>query len=296
MAIIQRSYTSEPGFTADFYKVRDFLIRINKDNLVTPNFTWGRWEWMFSLPYVNNDELHRIGIWEDNGIIVALATYEDDYGEAWFCIDPDYSYLKKDLVIYARDNIAKDGAIRISIDDKDIELQDVAASLNFIATTNKQFTSIIHLDQDLSYSLPTGFKLKSLQDECDIYLLHNVMWKGFGHEEDTPRTPQAMDMRKKSISGSDVRLDLNIFTRDKDMYTSYCGMWLLPNSYYALVEPVATHPNYRKLGLGKAAVLEAVSRCRDAGAKFAIVNTSKQFYYSIGFKPYSCETWWELRK
>jgi len=48
---------------------------------------------------------------------------------------------------------------------------------------------------------------------------------------------------------------------------SYCGMWQDSASQSALVEPVATDPAYRKIGLGKAAVLEAVRRCGTLGAK-----------------------------
>lgn len=58
------------------------------------------------------------------------------------------------------------------------------------------------------------------------------------------------------------------------------------------MEPVATDPDYRKLGLGKAAALEGVKRCRDLGAKVAFVGSSQQFYYNIGFRPYSTKTWW----
>ena len=38
-------------------------------------------------------------------------------------------------------------------------------------------------------------------------------------------------------------------------------------------------------GLGKAVVLEAVKRCGQMGAKTALVGSSQQFYYNIGFYP-----------
>ena len=70
-------------------------------------------------------------------------------------------------------------------------------------------------------------------------------------------------------------------------YASYCGMWYDPATAYALVEPVATDPDYRKLGLGKAAVLEGIRRCGALGATQAYVGSSQQFYYQIGFKHWS---------
>jgi predicted N-acetyltransferase YhbS len=70
-------------------------------------------------------------------------------------------------------------------------------------------------------------------------------------------------------------------------------MWYEPGTDYALVEPVATDPDYRLMGLGRAAVLEGVIRCGKLGAKRAYVGSSQQFYYNIGFYPAASGTWWE---
>ena len=104
-----RHYTNQMRFTADFQRVFDFLVRINRAKVNTPNFLWGRWEWMFSLPYLDTNCLSRIGIWEDGGQIVALATYESEIGEAYFCIDSAYGHLKAEMLDYARNNLCKEG-------------------------------------------------------------------------------------------------------------------------------------------------------------------------------------------
>jgi len=39
-------------------------------------------------------------------------------------------------------------------------------------------------------------------------------------------------------------------------YAAYCGMCVRPENRYGYVEPVATDPNYRRLRLGRTAVLE----------------------------------------
>ena len=76
MKAVFRNYTSQMRFTDDYNKVHEFLIRVNKQKPVSPNFHWGRWEWMFSLPYLDEESIHKIGIWEVSDTIVALATYE----------------------------------------------------------------------------------------------------------------------------------------------------------------------------------------------------------------------------
>jgi predicted N-acetyltransferase YhbS len=73
-------------------------------------------------------------------------------------------------------------------------------------------------------------------------------------------------------------------------------MWFDERSKTALVEPVATEPAYRKMGLGKAAVLEPIKRCGALGAERALVGSSQQFYYNIGFRPYATSTWWKEKE
>lgn len=61
---------------------------------------------------------------------------------------------------------------------------------------------------------------------------------------------------------------------------------------YAYSEPVATDPDYRRMGLGQAAVLEGLRRCGEQGAIVAYVESTQAFYQSMGFqKIYSQSKW-----
>ncbi len=72
-------------------------------------------------------------------------------------------------------------------------------------------------------------------------------------------------------------------------------MWYERVNGIAYVEPVATDPDYRRKGLGKAAVLDGIRRCGDVGATAAYVATDRQFYRSIGFKKrYVKNAWLKL--
>ena len=59
-----------------------------------------------------------------------------------------------------------------------------------------------------------------------------------------------------------------------------------------VVAPVAADPAYRKTGLGRAAVLEAVRRCGELGAARAYAGSSQQLYDRIGFRPFATSTAW----
>lgn len=291
-----RPYTSQLRFTDDFHRVRDFIQRVNKVEPVTPDFHWGRWEWMFSLPYLDDSALDRIGIWEDNGQIVALVTYESHLGEAFSVTDPHYNHLQRDLLIYARDHLAQDGQIRFIIPDGDRDFQRSARQLGYRPTTDKQEFAVIDITDDIQYTLRDRFKIVSLADDNDIWKYSRVLHKGFNHGDQPRTTPEEYERRKISLSGPHNNLDIKIAVQAPNgEFAAYCGMWYDPSSENALVEPVATDPAYRKMGLGKAAVLEGVIRCGKLGAKRAYVGSSQQFYYNIGFDPLGTNTWWELK-
>lgn len=75
-------------------------------------------------------------------------------------------------------------------------------------------------------------------------------------------------------------------------FAAFCGMFYEPMRRFAYVEPVATVPQYRRMGLGKAAVLEGIRRCKELGATVAYVGSDQLFYQSIGFrKVFNSECW-----
>ncbi|MHB1356795.1 MAG: hypothetical protein ACYCZF_12575 [Anaerolineae bacterium] len=42
MSVAFRNYTNEPGFTEDYHRAREFLVRINQNHVINPGFVWGR--------------------------------------------------------------------------------------------------------------------------------------------------------------------------------------------------------------------------------------------------------------
>jgi len=73
---------------------------------------------------------------------------------------------------------------------------------------------------------------------------------------------------------------------------SFCGMWVVPENQVAYVEPVATDPDHRRRGAGRAAVLEALRRAGTAGADVAWVGSDMDLYLSLGFAPAFTVTRW----
>jgi predicted N-acetyltransferase YhbS len=295
MSVIFRNYTCEPGYTDDFHKVCDFLLRINQDKVITPNFLWARWVWQFG-PYMSMEHLSHIGIAESDGMIVGLATYEEDLGESYFCLDEKYDDIKPQLIDYAIQNLNAPGKIKITLPDGDLGYQQAAVRKGFVPTTQKSSVAVIDIDKH-RYALPEGYSIMSFDDSrFDFDRYYNAIWRGFNNQRQRNEKETESMRKREGYDAPHLNLNLRILVvAPNGDYASHCGMWCVPDSGYAYVEPVFTLPEYRKMGLGKAAVLEGVNRCGKLGAKQAYVGSAQQFYYSIGFYPIHNETWWELR-
>ncbi|MDR0929167.1 MAG: GNAT family N-acetyltransferase [Oscillospiraceae bacterium] len=290
MSATFRHYTPEPLFGGDYAKVRDFLIELDSHN-----YHFGRWDWMITHGWLDSSGLPKIGMWECGDRLVGLATYDCQLGKAYLLTLPGYESIKEDMLVYAADNLIKDGKFGVLILDGDQPMQDIAANHGYYPTQDKECDAVIPIGSDLSYTLPEGFRITSLKDTFDIDRYGRVLWKGFNHElnGEGPFVPKDEKNGKAGFIRPNVNLDLKIaVVAPNGDFVSYCGMWQDKRSKSALVEPVATDPDYRNMGLGKAAVLEAVKRCFDLGAERAFVGSTQQFYYSIGFRPYRTSTWW----
>ena len=296
MCIKIRSYTKEAGYSDDFKIICEFLIRINHDKVITPDYLWARWVWQFG-PYMSMEHLSNIGVVEDNGIIVGLVTYESGLGEAYFCLDESYNYLKSQLIEYALQNLILNGEIKITLPDGDLEYQQAAIQKGFIPTTQKSSVAMIDISQH-GYTLPKGYSIMSFDDEdFDVERYYNAIWRGYNNQRQRNEIEMESMRKREGFDAPYLNLNLRILVvAPNGDYAAHCGMWCIQNSGYAYVEPVFTLPEYRKMGLGKAAVLEGVNRCGKLGAKQAYVLSSQQFYYSIGFYPIQNETWWLYKR
>ena len=86
-------------------------------------------------------------------------------------------------------------------------------------------------------------------------------------------------------SGPNFQKELTIVVKAPSRdFVSFAGTWFVPQKKYVYVEPVATDPDFRKKGLGKAAVLEGIRRCSELGAQVAYVGSNQKFYQKLGFK------------
>ncbi len=286
MSISFRHY-GEPG---DFERVGDFLVENHRPGNRDGNWLQPTWEYMHSHPFLDESSLSRIGIWEDQGEIAAVAHYESTLGEAFFELAAGYALLKPALLEYAETYLArcKENGTRylnayINDFDPDFEANAIRRGYRLEARFARPFSQLT-IPQTFSPAarLPDGFQVISLADEDDLLKVDRVLWRGFNH----PGEPDGdLEGRAKMQSGPHFRKELNMVVKAPNGdYAVYCGLWYEARNQFAYVEPVATDPDYRRLGLARAALYEGIKRCAALGAGTAYVGSDLEFYQALGFR------------
>lgn len=300
--IKRRAYTGGYGVSEDYLRLHDFLAKSG-----CTQFTYARFDWMITHNYLRVDNLKKIGLWEDNGDIVACTLFDTTLDDVYLVTLPEYAHLKRELMDYTLTYMMND-CFRLAIREGDEPLQRLALENGLIATPDTEMDAIYDLVNERGEKtpppdprpfLPEGYALVSLDEERDWRKYGLCMHKGFGHEE--RGEPFEYDgAREAGIRASMLRehvdLKLKIAVKAPNgEYAAYCGMWYDARAGFSVIEPVATIPECRRMGLGRAAVTEGIRLTGLLGARAALVGSSQQFYYSIGLRPLATTTFWKLR-
>lgn len=282
----------------DFPAISDFLYTLYQPHNRDGNWFQPVWEYAYTHPWFDDDAVHRIGIWEDQGAIVGVVTYELRLGEAFFQVHPAYATLKPEMLRYAEQALADTDEVgrrylKVFVNDFDAAFEAEVSSRGYTRDpgANRPLSEFVIPDPFPPIALPAGFRLKSLADDNDLVKVDRVLWRGFDHPGEPPT--DGVEGRKRMQSGPHFRQDLTIVVEASNgAFVAFSGLWFEPVNRFGYVEPVATDPDFRRMGLGTAAVLEGIRRCGELGAKLAYVATDKPFYLAMGFKKLYTQNCW----
>ena len=280
-------------FNDDFLLVRNFLLKLNN-----PTYSFGWWEHQITRPSFKPEYLNKFGLWFENGQLTALACVDERLGNGILCTGSNSRPLINNMITYAKENLHNQGKLSLLIPDLNKEYQEAAAKTGFTPTQDRDTESIMQINENnLHYTLPDGFQAISMADNYDPLQFAEIMHRGFGsifYESilsSSDISPVERQFKRPFIN---LDLQIAILTTDKS-FAAFCGAWHTKESETVFIEPVVTDPDYQKMGLGKAVIYETLKRCAKLRASSAIVFSSLQFYFNIGFRPNSTSTWWEKR-
>lgn len=292
MEITRRNYSILAG---DYVKVKMFL----RENYIKDcmNGFWSEqaWEYAHTLPWYMYCSNHRIGLWEENDKIVAIAAYEMQLGTAFIFISEGYEFLRPEIIDYAEQTLYKtneEGKKELMVRTYSFQSE----VLKFMEKTGytREYECAENV-YDITNNLPTivipdGFDIITLDkvEASDYKKLNDAIWQGFNDEGEG-----VMDGFLMTMNAPSFRQDLTYIARaENGDYCSYASIWMDDLHKYGYLEPLCTHPKYRNKGLAKALLYTAIHDIAKLGATY-MTGGDNAFYNRIGFETKYYYVWYK---
>lgn len=269
----------------DFSLVHNFLTDIYSFDTLNSYLLPQFFEYAHTHPFFHHQLTHRFRLWEDNGKLAGITCFEMNIGECYLVVEHEHTFLLPEMLTYAEKELSvidnNKQTLSVWVTNKETEKIKLLSKNGYekvhmepvrIFTYNKPF---------LNYKLPEGFSIISLEDEEDYKKINDCLWKGFDHGDNPDND---IDCRILMQSGPNFRKDLTTIIKAPDGdYACFAGMWLDEKNKYAYLEPLATVPKYRKMGLATIALTEGMKKTKALGATYCFGGVP-EFYTSIGFE------------
>jgi len=177
----------------------------------------------------------------------------------------------------------------VTVAKEDDDLRQLVSERDYEATERYGYELVSDLvAAPPSPELPPGFEMISLTPElAEAYVaLHRAAWS-------RPNTPSTYDRAQHDavVAMPDFRYELVPIVRAADgTLAAYCMSWWDERSASVEIEPLGTHPDYRRLGLARAIVREVARRASALRARCVLVwgvtanPEAKALYLSAGMR------------
>jgi mycothiol synthase len=301
--------TYEPD--RDFIRIRDFLAATY--NAFPGPLNWGIERWNYARYFVapmigangtdqNNieGELKAIALWEDlvrvwedeAGNIVGVTCIEhpdsalDNFGEIFVQRHPDHLDLLEEMIVFGEEHYVspKKNRVYIWAYEDDADLTTVLKARGFERRDEPVTHHLEYMFGDLpKLELPDGFRLLSMAEENDIDKRREIFGRGFNHE-DPSEWPSAYSYRELQ-KAPDYRKGHDLFIVAPDgRYAACCIVWHDEVNRVGHLEPLGTHPDFRRKGLATQIQYEGMRRLQALGAThMPMTGGYEPFYRAIGF-------------
>ena len=251
-------------------------------------------------PEYRDEEDEYIKIWEktDNSDSpsasnIVAVTFCKPSGDCWIQIHPNYRSLEKEIVLWIekqrseiRSNETSELELRFYVDETDEERRALLTKLGYQNSGLNECNRKRPVDRPIpKYQLPDGFTIRSVDVEEDFVQYKRVLAAVFPHcSRMTRRTARIYS------TASFYNKDLDLVAVDpQGDFAAFCTVRIDPVSRMAELEPVGTHPDYRKLGLARLVICEGLHRLQEyhpssiciLGA--ATSDAANRLYESVGF-------------
>jgi GNAT superfamily N-acetyltransferase len=268
----------------DFDRVYRFLDEtydpLTLNSYLLPQY----FEYAHMHSYFDYFKTHRFGIWEDDGKIVGIACYEMKPGDCHMHFSKGYESILPELLAWAEKELSvTDGdkqSLNVWITDKEQDKRELLQANGYVLSHTEPVKVFYYSNPFSERRLPDGFTLID-GTNVDYLKLHHCFWKGFDHgdnpDDDADYNTYACNSPRANMSL------MTIAVAPDGEYACALGMWFDEKNKYAYLEPLATIPKYRRMGLATVALTEAMKKTKLMGAEYCF-GGGREFYSAIGFE------------
>jgi ribosomal protein S18 acetylase RimI-like enzyme len=283
---------------ADLDRMRALLIEGRKANNGTYYVHVGDVNWWLFYPNQEKDFPERIFLWEDGETVLGWSLFSPrDRAFDVFVHPAGHGSARAESMFEW--TVEQMEALARKLGQPDIRTFWVFGD-DAVFTAWLQRHDFARTHDDMAYLtrsladpipasvLPDGYRVRSVEGEHEVQkraaASHAAFRSRLTFEQYWPRY---LSFMQSPVYESER--DRMVVAPD-DRCAAFCIYWLDPVNRVGLFEPVGTHPDFQKRGLGKALMLETLRRMRDRGMATAIVCAEEhnpaavRLYESVGFR------------
>lgn len=292
----------------DYWRIRTFLRDVSllndRHDYSWPLLRWDYWVWHVNMNIYHLQLEEVVTLWEADGQIVAMLN-PDSPGEAYFQVHPAYRHLVSvsnmldvaEQKLFKKNEMGKNDLLAW-VNESDTETKALFAERGYARSRFKaehmRYRSFIQPVPDPVP--PAGYTVRALGDESELPARSWLSWKAF-HPDEPDEKYEGWEWYKNIQRVPLYRRDLDIVAVAPDgELAAFCTVWFDDVTRTAVFEPVGTHPDHQKRGLGKAVMSEGLRRSQRLGAALATVSSYSEgahaLYHSMGFTEFDLlEPW-----
>jgi ribosomal protein S18 acetylase RimI-like enzyme len=291
---------------ADWWAVRDLLVRSHAGS--PPGWNWDVRRWDGSrfhreVPVLGDAFVAGTRVWEAaDRRLVGVVHPEGGPGEAFLELDPEARDLQPELLAWAEGALARvetgTPVLRVFAWDYDLSRRAVLRERGYEELDSGGWQWWLRFGGRGLPGVPAtpGYAVRTTAEttlDADTARMAALLNAAFGRS-----VHSAAEYRTFATRSPSFRHDLNLVAEAPDgAFAAHVGLTLDGANGHGIIEPVCTHPDHRRHGLGLALILEGLSRLRDLGAATCSVETgdlapANALYRAVGFtEEYRGHTW-----
>lgn len=304
MKPVMRRYASED----DFWRIRAFLREVflcnNRREMCWQPYRWDYWRWHVNENIFQFNLNAAVFMWEDANGGLAAVLHPDGRGEAFLQVHPEFQSNNLDIqmlqIAETQYAVQRDGREQLTIwvHEADCQRQELLARRGYTRQNTPEYQRRRELTQPIMDApLPHGYTIRALGAQDELPARSWLSWRTFHPDEPDERYEGwqwYLNVQRAPMYRRD--LDLVAVAPDGEL-AAFCTLWFDEATRTAAFEPVGTHPDHQRKGIGKALLTEGLRRVRHLGATLATVGSyspsAGALYASIGFTQYDLSEPWQ---